>query len=113
MLANFVELALEDAVLEVAGAEVNHHVEQVDQIGRVVKREPEGHSVVVDLLEGKAVTERPEVVEEGQADHHGPVMVQRAGRIEHAALLARLALVGHTGDLVAECASWPASRLVR
>lgn len=57
MLADLVQLALQDSIFEVAGAEVNDHVEQVDEVGRVVKREPGRDSVVVDLLEGEAVAE--------------------------------------------------------
>ena len=73
---------LQDPVLQVAGPEVEGDVQHVQQVRRVVQREPHRQVLVVDLLEGEAVDDDPEVVEEGHADHAGPPVTQAAGRVE-------------------------------
>jgi len=63
---------LQDAVIKVTGAEVKDDVEDVEQVGRVVKREPDGHVVRADLVEREPIDEYPEVVDERYTDHKRP-----------------------------------------
>ena len=74
---------MQDAVFQVARAEVEHDVEQVEEVGGVVQGEPHGHVVPVNLLEGKPVDDDPKVVEERHTDHAGPPVAQPSGRVEH------------------------------
>lgn len=37
----------------------------------------------INLLKGEPVDYDPEVVEEGEGDHHGPVVTEAARRVEH------------------------------
>ncbi len=71
------------AYLQVPGAEVHEDVEEVDEIHEVVQAEPDGQGLHGDLSEGEAEDDDPEVVEEGQRHHHGPVVAQPAGRVKH------------------------------
>lgn len=73
--------------------EVDHNVQNVNQVRRVVEREPQDSAALVDLLECKPVAERPEVVEEGQTDHSRPVMVEQSAGIYHPVAFALLLLL--------------------
>ena len=88
VLAQFAGVRLQHAFLQIARPEVEGNVQHVDQIAKVVETQPHHQRVAGDLLEGKAVDEHPEVVEEGQRDHHRPIVAQTAGRVEHERPLA-------------------------
>ena len=68
VVAEAERVGLEDALLEEAGAHVEHDVEGVEQVGEVVEGEPVELGLLVDLVEAVAVDDDPEVVEEGERD---------------------------------------------
>ena len=74
---------LQDTVHEIPAAESESDIAQIDEVGRVVKDEPRAHRVGVDLSEGEAEYEHPEVVDEGDADDQRPPVGEPAGRVEH------------------------------
>lgn len=88
VLSQFAGVRLQHALFQIARPEVKGNVKDVDQIAKVVETQPHHQRVAGDLLEGKAVDEHPEVVEEGQRDHHRPIVAQTAGRIENKRPLA-------------------------
>ena len=79
----FNTVRLKHPVQEIAAAEPERYVAQVHEVGRVVEHEPQSHRVTVDLLEGEAEYEHPEVIDEGDADDQRPPVGQAAGRVEH------------------------------
>ena len=103
MLAQFVGVGLQDAFVQVAGAEVEGNVQHVDQVAEIVKTEPHDQGIGGDLLEGKAVDEHPKVVEERQRDDHGPIVAEAAGRIEDERPFASAA----SASLVRRCVACP------
>uniref|UniRef100_A0A182FCK8 Uncharacterized protein n=1 Tax=Anopheles albimanus TaxID=7167 RepID=A0A182FCK8_ANOAL len=74
---------LQHTVLEVAGPEVEQYVDEVQEVGEVVKAEPHHDRLAVDLLEREPIDDDPEVVQERHRHHHRPVVAEAAGRIEH------------------------------
>ena len=69
--------------LQISCPEVEHNVQQVDEIHEVVEAEPDEDCVPGDLGEGEPEDDHPEVVEEGQGHHHRPVVAEAARRVEH------------------------------
>ena len=83
MLSEFGRVRLQNAVLEITSAEVEHYVQQIDQVHEVVKDEPDEQRVHGDLGEAEPENDHPKVVQKGKRDHHGPVVAQPTCRIEH------------------------------
>jgi len=67
VVAQAQRLRLQHAVGVEAGLEGQVDVEQVEQVARVVEQ-PVGPGGGADLVEGGAVRDRPEVVQEGERD---------------------------------------------
>ena len=61
-------VGLQHALFEKAGAEAEHDVAHVQEVGQIVEREPEQAILGVDLVERVAVHDHPKVVDERQRD---------------------------------------------
>ena len=68
--------------LKVSGAEVDGDVEDVEEIGEIVEREPDEEVGGADLVEGDAVDDDPKVVEIGEGHDEAPVVAEAPGRVE-------------------------------
>lgn len=70
MYAQLRQVSLQHPVVKVTSAKVKDNVKDVDEVGQVVQREPEDQvRGSVDLVEGEAINDDPEVIDECQTDH--------------------------------------------
>lgn len=70
------------ALLEVAGAQLNGHVHDEDKVREAVAAEPEPAGVLLQLREALPHDQRPQVVQDGDRDRHQPVEVKVLVRVD-------------------------------